>query len=62
MHVEKSRASVEAEQIESTMTVEAIDPEISARIRRKYDVRIVPAMALLYLVSQIDRYVETGVA
>jgi len=35
--------------------VEAIDPEIEKRVRRKLDMRIVPLLAALYLLAFLDR-------
>jgi hypothetical protein len=54
--MEKDHTLVHSAHVEASNTIEAIDPEISACVRRKFDLRIVPALTLLYLFAQIDRY------
>jgi hypothetical protein len=42
--------------IDSLKELESIDPKIEARIRRKYDIRILPIVTVVYLLAFIDRY------
>lgn len=37
-------------------SLETIDPKMEARIRRKFDRRVVPMATLIYFLAFIDRY------
>ena len=52
----KTEDSVELAHADLPASLNEIDPKIEARIRRKYDLRIMPIVTLIYLMAFIDRY------
>ena len=51
----KTEDSVELSHADLPASLDEIDPKIEARIRRKYDLRIMPIVTLIYLMAFIDR-------
>ena len=53
----------EISQLEHTQTHDdhvSFDTKATKRLLRKMDIRLIPFLALLYLLSFLDRYVSTG--
>lgn len=54
---EDDHKSIQISHIDSVVpTLEDIDKSVEARLRRKYDLRILPIAILIYLMAFIDRY------
>jgi hypothetical protein len=55
-HLERSvEAGFDVKSEDPSITLSQIDPNLEARIRRKYDLRILPIATFIYLMAFIDR-------
>ncbi|KAI9493779.1 major facilitator superfamily domain-containing protein [Zychaea mexicana] len=51
----KTDDSIELSHADLPQSLEELDPKLEAKIRRKYDLRIMPIVTLIYLMAFIDR-------
>jgi hypothetical protein len=54
-HISESSLTTSSE--DEPYDLECIDPKLEARIRRKFDSRVVPVATLIYFMAFIDRQV-----
>ena len=57
LHFEKGLGNIQADELQAELA--ALDTELEAELRRKFDRRILPVVTLIYLMAFIDRSVQS---